>query len=163
MKITFKFQGGFLHGQVITGDTDLGICGPARRYVFLSDCGCVGKRFREFPPERSALIRHLLEEQTSSMDDMDAVVHRVMGEMDPENPPSCDQLKKRMDVALREIGADLTVYLRKSQAENDQTNCQLETIKSEVYEVTSRRETLREILVTVSYVGEDTGATMYDL
>jgi hypothetical protein len=163
MKITFQFHGGFLDGQTLTGDTDLRICTPARRYVFLSDAGRVGKRFREFPPDRSELIRELLDQQSETIDEMDAVVCQVMGSMDPQNPPSCDQLKKMMDVALREIGADLAVYHRKSQQQNELTNCQLEAIKSEVYEVVSREETKDRILVKVQYLGDDTAATMYDL
>ena len=163
MKITFHFQGGFLDGETLVGDTDLRVCCPARRYVFLSESGRVGKRFREFPPDRSALIRELLDEQSESIDAMDAVVHRVMGEMDPENPPSCAQLKQMLDVALREIGADLTVYHRKSQDENELTNCLLESIRSEVFEVTSRVEMPDEIIIEIEYVGEDTGPTMYDL
>lgn len=164
MKITFNFQGGFLDGRAITGDTDLRVCDcSARRYVFLTDCGRVGKRFREFPPERSEQIRQLLETQTASMDAMDAVVHKVMGQIDPCNPPTCRQLKKMMGKALAEIGVDVSDYLRKSQEEIDRCNRELECIRSEVYEVAARKDCCDQIMVQVKFVGEDTAPSMYDL
>lgn len=164
MKITFSFQGGCLDGQTITGDTDMRVCdSSARRYVFLTDCGRVGKRFREFPPERSDEIRRVLDTQTSSMDDLDAILQKVMGEIDPNNPPSCQELRRRMDDALREFGVDMTDYLRKSQEEMEQTNRRLESIKSEVYAVISRDDGTDEIRIEVKYIGEDTAETMYDL
>lgn len=164
MKISFIFDGGCLDGQTISGETDMRVCDNlARRYVFLTDGGRIGKRFREFSPEQCERIREVLDTQTASMKEMDAVVHRVMSEIDPSHPPSCQELKKRMAVALHEIGADLSDYLKMNQEENANTECELENIKSAVYEVVSRVQDENGIRVYVKYCGQDTAASMYDL
>ncbi|HEX4145119.1 MAG TPA: hypothetical protein VHY91_16550 [Pirellulales bacterium] len=61
MAFRFNFHGGFLDGQSMVSGWDRdGQTLPGERYVFLSDGGRLGARFRETPPERTAEIRRML-------------------------------------------------------------------------------------------------------
>ncbi|HEY5313323.1 MAG TPA: hypothetical protein VIK18_12425 [Pirellulales bacterium] len=57
----FNFHGGFLDGRTLaSGKGPDGAPMPGERYVFLSDGGRLGTRFRETPPERDAKWRRML-------------------------------------------------------------------------------------------------------
>jgi hypothetical protein len=67
-KVVFRFTGGFLDGQTVDGADE-----TADNFVFLSDNGRVGARFRLLSPERREAIARLLEEffALSTGDDID--------------------------------------------------------------------------------------------
>jgi len=58
----FNFHGGFLDGQsLVSGWDHDGVTLPGQHYVFLTDGGRLGARFRERPPERTAEIKRMLD------------------------------------------------------------------------------------------------------
>lgn len=61
--LQFEFHGGYLDGLSLPAGRDAsGLALPGDHYLFLTDRGRVGARFRETPPERRAEIGRLLKE-----------------------------------------------------------------------------------------------------
>ncbi|HEX3657754.1 MAG TPA: hypothetical protein VHV55_18335 [Pirellulales bacterium] len=65
----FNFHGGFLDGlSLVSGRNHEGLPLPGQRYVFLTDRGRVGARFREASPERDAEMKRLIDESPQPID-----------------------------------------------------------------------------------------------
>ena len=153
MKFTFRFRGGSLDGQTVSGDTN-DASSPARRYIFLTDQGSLGKRFREMPPERSEQIRRLLIPKDVD-DAMKAAWQTATEGVNWLDPPNQDELVARYEAGLQELGVDIS-SCHPSYGEMMRISDQIEQITSQVYEVVARDDQPNESLVDVWFVGEDT-------
>ena len=163
MKITFNFNGGFLDGETIVGDTNEKTPSPARRYVFLSQGGRVGIRFRDMPPERCEELRRLFmpeEVRDRWMAALEAAMEAVKADIDEENLPPEKELRERYAAAFQEHGVHSALQFlhHASLAEIDQ---KMRSITSQVFEVTARDERSDEIFVEVTFVGEDHGESLW--
>jgi hypothetical protein len=157
MMVRFEFHGGFMDGQTVVGEDDMHVPeNPARHYLFLTDGGRIGARFREMPPDQADEERLLIlgEEAFRAWKALQECMEKEgsFGQS-AESLKLCDEFWKAWEESWGE-----TLGGAKSFTEEEAIDFarQLQEIKWHVYEVTHRHERPEGLLVHVKFVGEDT-------
>ena len=151
-----------MDGRSITGDTDVRRHdNAARKYVFLSENARLGKRFRELPSAKQDIVRKLNTNLRAADRILAKALKDAMKEFDLDGLANW---KARATKLLREHGiGDEFIKLAVSDDRGAEKEQLVERIKSHVYEISNRIERSDEIIVQVTFIAKDTGATMYDL
>ncbi len=169
MKTVVTFRGGFKDGQTVGG-------ADARRYLFLTDNGRVGARFRELPDEAEKRIDELMAlkmtGQTSQtlQDALFAVwrhpkVQAVFTIMS-KNPKALDPahwraFQEALQAAFREYGIDKGLAMSESQVRELAEQISRLSV-CHIYEVVERVERGDERVIRLRYVGDDNTAKVQE-